>query len=154
MIDTNIEFLEEYKELDILIRDYLNSDSGVTAYIMALESMPSDKQFLYVEDLKMLKHLRWLRNKLAHETDSMNLDLCTKEDIDDVRKYYEKIINIRDPLHILSNKNIGDTKEIYKTLKKQEKKKVKKNNYNTITIILMLLIVVVFLTIIYMLFKI
>ena len=33
MNDLEIEFLEEYKALDILLKDVLSSDSGVTSYI-------------------------------------------------------------------------------------------------------------------------
>lgn len=169
MIETNVEFLEEYKELDNLMKDYLRSESGVTAYIEALESMPSDKQFLYLEDIKKLKHLRWIRNNLAHESNSMNKNVCNDDDIDSIRKYYEKIINNLDPLHILSNEVSSDTNEIFNVLHKSEKPKRKNIEFDEddeiedednkrsgvgLTLVLILFILIFTLLVIFLLMKI
>lgn len=67
----NMEFMDLYKSVDNNLKNILGTDKGVTEYISILErraggskSTPEIRQ-----DLKMLKHLRWVRNKLAHEVD-------------------------------------------------------------------------------------
>ena len=67
----NMEFMDLYKSVDNSIKKILGTDKGITEYINILElkaqgskSAPEIRQ-----DLKMLKHLRWVRNKLAHEVD-------------------------------------------------------------------------------------
>ncbi len=67
----NMEFMDLYKSVDNKLKNILGTDKGVTEYISILErraggskSTPEIRQ-----DLKMLKHLRWARNKLAHEVD-------------------------------------------------------------------------------------
>lgn len=67
----NVAFMDLYKTVDNSLKKTLDTDKGITEYIGILErkaqgskSTPEIRQ-----DLKMLKHLRRARNKLAHEVD-------------------------------------------------------------------------------------
>ena len=67
----NIAFMDLYKTVDNSLKDILGTDKGVTEYIGILEIKAgcSKSTQEIKQDLKMLKHLRWARNKLAHDVD-------------------------------------------------------------------------------------
>lgn len=95
MIETNVKFLEEYKQLDSLIKDSINSRDGVSEYINRLEG---NNNFSY--EYKLLKNLRWKRNKLSHEANTMYEEFATEKDIDDIKIFYNRILEENDPLKI------------------------------------------------------
>lgn len=100
MIDLNIEFQEQYKRLDKLCKDIYSSSEGVSTYIREMEKTPYNEQrAVYNWDTiyKQLKHLRWMRNQLAHEI-AIDSDFCTQSDIDWIKQFYSKILNCNDPL--------------------------------------------------------
>ena len=102
MRELNVDFLEQYKQLDKLCKDMYSSGEGVSSYIKDMESAScSEKQCVYNWDAiyKQLKHIRWLRNQLAHEID-INTDFCDQNDIDWVKQFYKSIFNGNDPLAI------------------------------------------------------
>lgn len=104
MLTLNLEFQEEYKRLDRLCRDYLSSREGVSEYIRQMESTPFCNRryvFTWEEDYKQLKHVRWIRNQLAHEVGSLNSDICTEDDLDWVQSFYNRILNGSDPFTII-----------------------------------------------------
>lgn len=103
MIKLNVKFLEEYKKLDSLIKYGFNSEEGVSEYLRAMDLVPySDRRLsnTWNKDTKKLKHLRWVRNKLTHEADTMYTDFCTEEDVNDVITFYNRIVENTDPLHL------------------------------------------------------
>lgn len=67
----NIAFMELYKTVDGSIKALLGSSEGVSEYIRRLEKTAGSRRSTdeAKQDLKMLKHLRWARNMLAHEVD-------------------------------------------------------------------------------------
>ena len=82
MNDLEIEFLEEYKALDILLKDVLSSDSGVTSYINKMsesygQGMQADPD--WAAAFKRLKTVRHKRNILSHEDDDPGV---VEDDID------------------------------------------------------------------------
>ena len=104
MLTLNLEFQEEYKRLDRLCRDYLSSREGVSEYIRQMESTPFCNRryvFTWEEDYKQLKHVRWIRNQLAHEVGSLNSDICTEDDLDWVQSFYNRIFYGSDPFTII-----------------------------------------------------
>lgn len=106
MIETNVKFLEEYKQLDSLIKDSINSRDGVSEYINRLEG---NYNFSY--EYKLLKNLRWKRNKLSHEANTMYEEFATEKDIDDIKIFYNRILEENDPLkirHINSSKSSNE----------------------------------------------
>ena len=68
MTKLETEFLEEYKRTDNLNADY-----------------------------KMLKHLRWLRNRIAHDTDTQDLK---SSDLDDLKTFRKRFMKSQDPLSL------------------------------------------------------
>ena len=67
----NVAFMDLYKTVDNSLKTMLGTDKGVSEYIGRLELKAGGGKFTseMKQDLKMLKHLRWARNKLAHEVD-------------------------------------------------------------------------------------
>lgn len=99
-----IEFQEEYKRLDRLCKDYLRSAEGVSEYIRQMESTDYRQRFYvrtWEEDYKQLKHVRWVRNQLAHEVGTSNSGVCTEEDLIWIENFYSRIINGNDPFSII-----------------------------------------------------
>lgn len=104
MIELNVRFQEQYKQLDALCKDLFSSKEGVSVYISEMEL--TDFQFRkYVYNwesiYKTLKHLRWIRNQLAHEVGAFNSDICTDYDLKCLTDFYNSILNRTDPLAIV-----------------------------------------------------
>lgn len=104
MIEENIRFQELYKRLDNLCKDCYNSQEGVSEYIRQMD------KYMYEGDRIIegwetiyndLKHVRWIRNQLAHEVGTLNSNIVENCDILFVSKFYDKIINTIDPLSLL-----------------------------------------------------
>ena len=97
---TSIVFQEEYKRLDKLCKDYLSSEKGVSSYIEQMEATAyQNRRYVrsWDEDYKQLKHVRWVRNKLAHEVGTLDSDLCTEEDLEWVKEFTHRILHGSDP---------------------------------------------------------
>ena len=113
MLTLNLEFQEEYKRLDRLCKDYLSSTEGVSEYIRQMEATPwSNRRYVFTweDDYKQLKHVRWVRNQLAHEVGTLNSDICTEDDLDWVQSFYNRIINGSDPFTVIRKAKIEETR--------------------------------------------
>lgn len=113
-----IEFQEEYKRLDHLCKDYLRSKEGVSEYIRQMESTSwRERGYVYTweEDYKQLKHIRWVRNQLAHEVGTLNSDICSEEDLAYVKSFYSRIMSGNDPFTL-----VRKAKEKQKNQRKQQ----------------------------------
>ena len=105
MANINQQFLEEYKHLDKLCKEVLDSDKGVTSYIDYMKSVPYEKRSKiasWESDLKMLITLRHARNKLAHDVGTLDEALVTRDDIEWIEEFYERIMDLRDPISKLT----------------------------------------------------
>ncbi len=103
MIARNLEFQEEYKKLDALCKDLFSTGEGVSEYIRNMEATPFRLRAASPDwdaDFRQLKHLRWIRNRLAHEVGVMDEELCTEEEIEWIRCFYRKILRTSDPLAV------------------------------------------------------
>lgn len=97
---TNLDnrFFNEYKHLDKLLRDCYATENGVSSYIEMMESKDVEGRMKvsgWQHDFKELKHLRYVRNKLAHETTD---GLADEKDIDSVVSFQVRITSADDPL--------------------------------------------------------
>lgn len=102
MYGLEYEFLEEYKKIDSFCRDIYQDTRGVSMYLEDMERQSYyDRANIssWDADYKMLKHLRWLRNKIAHETQYDGI--CAQSDIDDVIGFYNRLLSQEDPLALL-----------------------------------------------------
>lgn len=101
MIQINVEFQEKYKQLDALCKDIFLSKEGVSVYINEMENTSFEfRKYAYdwEDTYKRLKHMRWVRNQLAHEVGAFNTDLCTEFDLKWLTYFYNSILNRTDPL--------------------------------------------------------
>jgi len=93
------DFFEAYKRLDRLCSDMYSCPNGISHYIEDMESQSTYGRAAITEwdqfD-KELKHLRWVRNQIAH--DFAPYQICTEQDIQDVTDSYEDILHGTDPL--------------------------------------------------------
>ena len=93
------EFFEAYKRLDRLCSDIYGCRNGVSQYIEDMERVSYQGRLAipsWEQAYRTLKHLRWVRNQLAH--DSGQLQLCGERDIQDTNSFYDDIMSGRDPL--------------------------------------------------------
>lgn len=90
-------FFEAYKRLDRLCRDILNCQNGVSEYIQQMDKTPQAQYTVtnWEKDYKMLKHIRWVRNKIAH--DISDAPFSTEADLEFTNAFYDRIINQNDP---------------------------------------------------------
>lgn len=93
------EFFEAYKRLDRLCSDIYGCRNGVSQYIEDM-NRASYRERLTVpsweQAYKTLKHLRWVRNQIAH--DSGQIQICDECDIQYTNEFYDDIVSGRDPL--------------------------------------------------------
>ena len=110
MLKINVVFLEEYKHLDSLCKEKMPGEddvSGVTRYINAMDATSPIEQSMvdsWHSDYKAIKHLRWVRNKLAHDEGSMDEELLTKEDVAFLKAFFKRIKAKKDPLSLIKEK--------------------------------------------------
>jgi hypothetical protein len=104
MVEQNIYFQELYKKLDNLCKDCYDSQEGVSEYIRQMDKCMFDgKRFVQDWEIEYnnLKHVRWVRNQLAHEVGTLNSNIVEEDDIFFVSNFYDKIMNSNDPLSLL-----------------------------------------------------
>ena len=92
--------MESYKHLDKICREIFNSDKGITTYIDTMQEINDGNRKLPFWDdvLRKLKNYRYMRNMYVHDVDTSQYDICTKEDIVWLDKFYNSIMETTDPL--------------------------------------------------------
>lgn len=106
MLYLNTDFLEEFKHLDKICREIYGEESGITGYIDDMKGVArceSRDIEDWNHDLNTLIELRHIRNRLSHEVGTMNMQMCTQEDIDWLRDFYSRILNRTDPVALLNS---------------------------------------------------
>lgn len=94
-------FFEEYKRTDALCRDLFAAERGVSEYIEQMQAAEAEgKQRVpgWQDDFYALKHLRWLRNQIAHEPGGAD---CTDADLAQLRRFHQRVLAREDPLALL-----------------------------------------------------
>ena len=93
-------FINSYKRLEKLCNEIYDSNHGVSAYIddMARLTSASFYVFNWNDDLKQLKHYRWIRNQIAHEPNCTEENMCEYGDAQRIDDFYDRIMNQSDPL--------------------------------------------------------
>ena len=152
------EFFEEYKRLDRICADMYSARQGVSEYIADMESRPireTSRITAWDHDYKQLKHLRWIRNRIAHESDTCQI--CSISDIQDIQNFYNRILSGRDPIAMVertgksivaeSNRRSGDIRmqpqdKQYNTEEKESASYRNKRRGGLITAIILVIIIV------------
>ncbi len=98
----NIDFFETYIHLDDLCRER----HGVSAsdYINRMTATPFYEQVTvpnWEKTYKKFRHMRHMRNELAHGQNAFDEELCTRGDISWLKSMCYKIENQTDPLTLL-----------------------------------------------------
>ena len=97
-------FIESYKHLEKLCGEVLNDDRRISAYIDEMINTPRGSYLVrgWDDDLKQLKHYRWVRNQIAHEPDCTEQNMCEPCDTVWLDGFYSRIMNQTDPLTLYS----------------------------------------------------
>ena len=95
-----MKFLDSYKRLEQLCNDMFDDKHGISIYIDKLSKIDNKNN-----DLKKLKHCRYLRNKIVHEPNCAEENMCKSEDIKFLNDFYKRIKNHTDPLSRYNHKN-------------------------------------------------
>ena len=95
-----MSFIESYKHLDKICGEMFETQYGVSAYIEEMLNNPRGSFLVrgWENDLKQLKHYRWIRNQIVHEPDCYEETMCEAGDDEWLDDFYERIINQTDPL--------------------------------------------------------
>lgn len=106
-------FFEEYKHLDKICSEIYSCQDGIKQYIADMEENSANGQLRvpgWNSDYQKLKHVKWVRNKIAHE--SGIVQFSTEEDLAFVKTFYDRILSGDDPLTLLhkSSKPLQETK--------------------------------------------
>lgn len=104
MDNLNYQFYEEFLRLDRLIIMVYQVQDGVSDYIKQMASVSSTYAMGitgWISDMEQLYRFRSVRNALAQSTDAFKEPLCDQGDIDWMKKFYQRIIDRKDPLALL-----------------------------------------------------
>lgn len=105
MLEIEVQLLDEYKVVDNICRDIFLSQSGINQYISVMEQNFSHGRSVissWNDDYYKLKHIRWLRNKIAHESSATD---CTEEDTAWLIDFHNRLLKQQDPLALLRTAN-------------------------------------------------
>ena len=98
----NIDFFETYIHLDDLCRERLGFSAS--DYINRMTNTPPYEQVLvsnWEKNYKKFRHMRHLRNELAHGLNAFDAEMCTKSDISWLKSMCFRIERQTDPLTLL-----------------------------------------------------
>ena len=129
-----MEYFNEYKSVEKICNE-MYGENGVSAYINDMQNCTSrEKSFIVNWDkkLKDLKHLRWLRNQIAHDNGVYEV---TEQDLLDIKLFHDELLTQQDPLALLY-KEIESTKKKQQEYKLQQRalqKTIQNQEYNTPT---------------------
>ena len=120
MDNIHIELLEEYKYVDAICRDMFGTKKGVSAYIEQLDETPMTVRYWITEwndEYRQLKHIRWLRNQIAHSTGSVE---CTQSDLDWLKGFHNRLLTQQDLLakahRVIKESQIQRQQQLAKTV--------------------------------------
>ncbi|MEE1017038.1 MAG: DUF6548 family protein [Ruminococcus sp.] len=115
-----IEFLDEYKYVDKICREMFGTEKGVTAYIEQLDETPMTVRYWITEwnnEYRQLKHIRWLRNQIAHSTGYVE---CTQSDFDWLKDFHNRLLTQQDLLakarRVIKESQIQRQQQLAKTV--------------------------------------
>lgn len=97
------KILDEYKRLEKLCNELYDQQHGISLYIADMEATPANLSIMVPNwhvDLKTLKHLRRIRNSLVHDLTEQEVNY-THEDIKDLKEFYQRIMEQKDPIALL-----------------------------------------------------
>ncbi len=93
-------FIESYKHLEKICGEIMDDERRLSAYIDEMLKKPDGSFYVrgWDDDLKRLKHYRWIRNQISHEPGCTEQNMCQPGDSLWLDDFYERIMNQADPL--------------------------------------------------------
>lgn len=93
-------FLEAYKMLEKLCCEIYGTNHGVSSYIddMSQQSSAAYRIPGWSDDLRQLKHYRYVRNQIVHDPASSEDNMCESGDELWGHNFYHRILNCDDPI--------------------------------------------------------
>lgn len=115
-------FINSYKKLEKLCGEIFDAPAhGVTEYIEEMERTTNGKFYVagWGEDYKTLKRYRYLRNKIVHEPNCSEENMCTEKDTQWIENFHSRIMRRQDPISLYekatSKKTARQRKAVSKT---------------------------------------
>ena len=95
-----MSFIDSYKRLEKLCSEIYNDNHGISSYIDEMISTPIGARYVpgWDDDLKQLKHYRWVRNQIVHEPGCTEADMCEPDDAEWINNFHSRIMTASDPL--------------------------------------------------------
>ncbi len=95
-------FIDSYKRLEKLCNEIYGNNHGLSSYIDEMINNPSGSYYVlgWNENLKQLKHYRWIRNQIVHEPNCTEENMCELEDALWLDNFHSHIMNQTDPLAV------------------------------------------------------
>lgn len=95
-----MNFIDSYKKLEKLCNEMYGDKHGVSLYIDEMINTPVGSCYVksWNEDLKQLKHYRWVRNQIVHEPGCTETNMCNRDDIQWINNFYTRMMSTSDPL--------------------------------------------------------
>lgn len=93
-------FIDSYKHLEKLCGEIFSDSKGVSAYIDEMVKTLDGSYYVksWDDDLKALKHYKWVRNQISHDPDCNEENMCEPGDKIWIDNFYSRIMNQEDPL--------------------------------------------------------
>ena len=112
-----MEFIESYKHLEKICGEILNDERKISAYIDEVINTPNGSHLVngWDKDLQKLKHYRWIRNQIAHESGCSEKNMCKYEDVLWLDQFYERIMNQKDPLALYHQTLVSHQNQLRKS---------------------------------------
>lgn len=95
-----MSFIDSYKRLEKLCNEMYGDTHGLSTYIDEMIGKPDGSYYVsgWNEDLKQLKHYRWVRNQIVHEPGCTEENMCEPDDMRWLDNFYSRIMSTNDPL--------------------------------------------------------
>ena len=93
-------FINSYKQLEKLCNEIYGDNHGVSSYIDDMSKLASASRYVsnWDDDLKQLKHYRWVRNQIVHEPNCTEENMCEYGDSQWLDHFHSRIMSGNDPL--------------------------------------------------------
>ena len=121
MDKNDIEFLEQYKRLEVFCSEAFSAQHGVSEYISCMDENYNEGQ-RKVSDWKnsyrTIKRLRWLRNQIVHEEN--RAAVTSNADLIELTDFYNILLNRTDPISLLYAEKNKESKTMKAKTEKKE----------------------------------
>ena len=93
-------FINSYKQLEKLCNEIYGDNRGISSYIDDMSKLTSASRYVssWEDDLKQLKHYRWVRNRIVHEPNCTEENMCEYGDSQWLDNFHSRIMSGNDPL--------------------------------------------------------